>query len=204
MYLRVKWILDRILAFLGLIVFSPFFFIITIALFIVNNSNPFFTQYRPGKNEKIFKLIKFKSMTDELGVDGELLSDAQRLTKIGNFIRKTSLDELPQLFNVLKGEMSMIGPRPLLPEYLPYYTKEETLRHTVRPGITGLAQVLGRNNLSWENKLQLDVEYVHNMSLKQDVSIFLLTIKNVIICKDIVVISNVNGDRLDYERKEKI
>ena len=203
MYLSVKWILDRILAFFGLIVFSPFFLIITIALFIINRGSPFFTQYRPGKDEKIFKLIKFKSMTDELGVDGELLSDAQRLTIIGRFIRKTSLDELPQLFNVLKGEMSVIGPRPLLPEYLPYYTKEETLRHTVRPGITGLAQVLGRNNLSWDNKLQLDVEYVQNMSLKQDVYIFLMTIKNVIICKDIVVISNVNGERLDYERKEK-
>lgn len=158
----------------------------------------FFTQERPGKGEKIFKVIKFKSMTDERDASGKLLPDAQRLTKVGRFIRSTSLDELPQLINVLKGDMALIGPRPLLPKYLPYYTEHERLRHTVRPGITGWAQANGRNLLTWDQKLEMDVWYVEHLSLAVDIRILLLTIKNVIKKEGVVVVNR--PIYLDQER----
>lgn len=152
----------------------------------------FFFQERPGKNKKIFKVIKFKSMTDERDLEGNLLPDAQRLTNVGHFLRVTSIDELPQLINVLKGDMSLIGPRPLLVEYLPYYTKRENLRHSVRPGITGYTQVHGRNNLSWDERLKMDVFYVEHLSFL-DIKIILRTIVNVIMRKDVQVIT---GDQI--------
>ena len=144
---------------------------------------------RPGKDERIFKVIKYKSMTDERDDDGNLLPDAKRLTSVGRFIRATSIDELPQLLNVLKGDMALIGPRPLLVEYLPYYTERERLRHTVRPGITGYTQVHGRNNLSWDERLEMDVYYVEHVSFTMDFKIFFKTIYNVISRKDVQVIT---------------
>jgi len=151
----------------------------TIALAIANNGKPFFFQKRPGKNERIFSIIKFKTMNDKKDAQGNLLSDAERLTGVGKFVRKTSLDEIPQLINVLKGDMSLIGPRPLLPEYLPLYNQEQKRRHQVKPGITGWAQVNGRNAISWEDKFRLDVEYVNQQSLILDIKILFLTIKKV-------------------------
>ncbi len=150
-------------------------------------SNAFFTQERPGLHGKIFKVIKFKTMTDERDADGNLLPESVRLTPVGSIIRKTSIDELPQLINVLKGDMSLIGPRPLLPKYLPLYNDEQRRRHDVRPGITGWAQVNGRNNISWTEKFKLDVWYVDNCSLWIDIKIIFLTIKNVLSSKDIVL-----------------
>lgn len=146
----------------------------------VGHKNIFFPQQRPGKDEKIFKIVKFKTMTDERDVEGNLLPDEKRLTKIGKFIRKTSLDELPQLINVLKGDMSLIGPRPLLPQYLPLYSKEQARRHNVRPGITGWAQVNGRNDISWGKKFELDVWYVDHLSFGLDMKIIFLTIWKVL------------------------
>lgn len=148
----------------------------------------FFLQERPGKDEKIFKLIKFKTMTDERDAEGNLLPDKDRITPVGKLLRKTSLDELPQLINVLKGDMSLVGPRPLLVRYLPYYTERERLRHKVRPGITGLAQVNGRNNLSWDDRLELDVQYVENIRFKNDFRIFTITIFKVIKSEDVIEI----------------
>jgi len=158
---------------------------ITILLLFVNNGNPFFTQLRPGLNERLFRLIKFKTMNDKIDNQGKLLSDAQRLTKVGKFIRSMSLDELPQLINVLKGDMSLIGPRPLLVKYLPRYSKEQARRHEVRPGITGWAQVNGRNTISWNKKLELDVFYVDNLSFVLDLKILFLTLVKVIKREDI-------------------
>lgn len=170
-----KRFLDFIVAFLGVIILSPVFLIVTIGLFFANQGKPFFFQKRPGKNERIFKVIKFKTMNDKKDVQGNLLSDAERLTTIGAFVRKTSLDEIPQLLNVLKGDMSLIGPRPLLLEYLPLYSEEQKKRHKVRPGITGWAQVNGRNAISWQQKFDYDVWYVENISFVLDVKIFFLT-----------------------------
>ena len=183
MYKNVlKRILDLILVILALFLLSPvLLFILLFLLFSNHGSGAFFTQARPGKNGRIFKLIKFKSMTDERDADGNLLPDAQRLTKIGRCIRSTSLDELPQLINVLKGDMSLIGPRPLLPEYLPLYSKDQARRHEVRPGITGWAQVHGRNAISWQEKFKLDVWYVDHCSFSVDLKIIWLTIKKVIV-----------------------
>ena len=180
--------LDFLIALIGLLVLFPIFLLVMLGLTIANNGKPFFFQKRPGKNEKIFSIIKFKTMNDKKDVQGNLLSDAERLTPIGAFVRKTSLDEIPQLINVLKGDMSLIGPRPLLVSYLPYYTKRENLRHTVRPGITGLAQISGRNTINWDERLELDAQYVENLSFKNDLLIFLQTIKSVINRRDIVVI----------------
>ena len=181
---------DIIISGLAIIILSPLFLIITIWLHFANKgSGAFFYQLRPGKDEKIFKIIKYKSMTDEVDENGNLLPDALRLTKVGRFVRATSIDELPQLFNVFKGDMSLIGPRPLLTEYLPYYTEREKKRHSVRPGITGYAQVNGRNNLSWNERLEMDVHYVENISLSTDISIIFKTIINVISRKDINVIT---------------
>lgn len=176
-----KRIFDFIIALVGLICLSPIFIVVTIGLYFANQGNPFFFQARPGLNEKIFKIIKFKTMNDKKDPNGNLLSDAERLTPIGAFVRKTSLDEIPQLINVLKGDMAIIGPRPLLPQYLPIYNETQKRRHEVRPGITGWAQVNGRNAISWTKKFELDVWYVDNISLILDVKIFFLTIKKVFV-----------------------
>lgn len=176
-----KRLLDFLISACVLLIIWPILLLITIFLHFSNHgAGAFFTQSRPGKNGKIFKLIKFKSMTDERDADGNLLPDAQRLTKVGKFIRSTSLDELPQLINVLKGDMALIGPRPLLPEYLPLYSKEQARRHEVRPGITGWAQVHGRNAISWQEKFRLDVWYVDHCSLAVDLRIIWLTIMKVV------------------------
>lgn len=173
---------DFILSLMGLIVISPIFLVVMILLFFYNKgAGAFFTQSRPGKKGKIFKVIKFKSMTDEKDEQGVLLSNEKRITPIGTFIRKTSLDEIPQLINVLKGDMSLIGPRPLRVDYLPLYSKEQSRRHDVRPGITGWAQVNGRNTISWTDKFKLDVWYVDNISFLLDCKIIFLTIKKVLI-----------------------
>jgi undecaprenyl phosphate N,N'-diacetylbacillosamine 1-phosphate transferase len=175
-----KRTLDLIIAFVGLVIVSPILLIISIGLYFANNGKPFFFQLRPGKNAKLFKIIKFKTMNDKKDKDGNLLADAQRLTAIGAFVRKTSLDELPQLLNVLKGEMSLIGPRPLLPEYLPLYSALQNRRHDLRPGITGWAQVNGRNAISWSQKFEYDVWYVDNMSFVLDIKIIVKTLLKVI------------------------
>jgi len=182
-----KPLFDFTAAFFGLLLLSPIFLVVTIALIFANNGKPFFFQNRPGKNERIFSIIKFKSMNDKKDADGNLLPDRKRLTKVGSFVRKTSLDEIPQLINVLKGDMSLIGPRPLLVSYLPFYTEREKLRHTVRPGITGLAQVSGRNNLKWDERLELDAYYVENCSIQMDIKIIIQTIKKVIKKEDVVI-----------------
>jgi lipopolysaccharide/colanic/teichoic acid biosynthesis glycosyltransferase len=176
---------DLILALLGLLILSPIFFLITLVLYFANDGKPFFFQLRPGKKGILFKIIKFKTMNERRGADGLLLPDVQRLTLMGSFARKTSLDEIPQLINVIKGEMSLIGPRPLLPEYLPLYSKEQFRRHEVRPGITGWAQVNGRNAISWQQKFKLDVWYINNLNFWLDLKIMLLTIKKVIVKENI-------------------
>ena len=175
----IKPFFDFLIAFCFLLVASPVFLLVYLGLFLAQNGNVFFTQKRPGKNEKIFSILKFKTMTDQKDHKGNLLPDAQRLTHIGKFVRKTSLDELPQLINVLKGEMSMVGPRPLLPEYLSLYNGEQKRRHAVKPGITGWAQVNGRNAISWEDKFKFDVWYVENQSFGLDLKILFLTVKKV-------------------------
>lgn len=178
----IKRILDFTLALVMLVLLSPLLIVVYIWLTIANKgAGALFTQDRPGKDERIFKLYKFKSMTDERDAKGNLLPDAQRLTQVGRFVRKTSLDELPQLWNVLKGNMSFIGPRPLLVQYLPLYNEEQRRRHNVRPGITGWAQVNGRNAISWEQKFKLDIYYVDHLSLWLDIKIIWLTIKKVIV-----------------------
>ena len=171
-----KYFIDFFVSLLGLIVISPVFIIVAICLFIVNSGNPFFCQERPGKAGKIFKVIKFKTMNDKRDKAGNLLSDAERLTQTGKFVRRTSLDEIPQLINVLKGDMSLIGPRPLLIEYLPLYSKEQARRHEVLPGITGWAQVHGRNAIGWQQKFKYDIWYVDHISFLLDVKIFWMTI----------------------------
>ena len=175
-----KRILDFIVSFIAIIVFSPIFMLVALLLLLNNKGSVFFFQKRPGKNEKIFKVIKFKTMTDKKDKNGNLLSDADRLTKLGKFVRKTSLDELPQLINVLKGDMSLIGPRPLLPEYLPLYNDNQKKRHFVKPGITGWAQVNGRNAISWTKKFEYDVWYVENMGFILDLKIIALTVLKVL------------------------
>lgn len=177
-----KRVIDFTIVLCVLLVILPFLFIIFIWLTIVNKgAGAFFMQDRPGKDGKIFKVVKFKTMTDERDTDGNLLPDADRLTKVGRFVRSTSIDELPQLINVLKGDMALIGPRPLLPQYLPLYSKEQARRHEVRPGITGWAQVNGRNAISWTKKFELDVWYVDHCSFGLDLKIIFLTIKKVFI-----------------------
>lgn len=167
-------------ALLALALLSPIFICTIIVLLFTNKgSGVFFTQPRPGKNEKIFKALKFKTMTDERDADGNLLSDAKRLTKVGRFMRSTSIDELPQLINILKGDMAFIGPRPLLIQYLPLYSKEQHRRHDVTPGMSGWAQVNGRNNITWTKKFELDVYYVDHISVSMDIKVFFTTIKKV-------------------------
>lgn len=177
-----KRLIDCVIVFCVLAVVWPLLFLIAIWLHFANKgAGAFFTQERPGKNGKIFRVIKFKTMTDERDGEGRLLPDALRLTKVGRFVRSTSIDELPQLINVLKGDMALIGPRPLLPQYLPLYSKEQARRHEVRPGITGWAQVNGRNAISWSEKFKLDVWYVDHCSFLLDMKIVFLTIKKVLL-----------------------
>lgn len=175
----IKRTLDLILSLMALIVLMPLMIIIGILVRINLGSPIIFKQKRPGKNEKIFTLYKFRTMTDKRDIDGNLLPDEYRLTKFGKFLRSTSLDELPELINIIKGDMAIVGPRPLLVEYLPYYTEEEKHRHDVRPGLTGLAQVNGRNAISWEERFHEDLEYIKNMSVKNDIKIIFKTVGKV-------------------------
>lgn len=177
----LKRVFDFLAAFIGFLLLSPIFIFVVVGLFFANQGKPFFFQERPGKGNRVFKIIKFKTMNDRKDANGSLLSDAERLTPIGAFVRKTSLDEIPQLLNVIKGDMSLVGPRPLRTHYLPLYNKEQIRRHDVRPGITGWAQVNGRNAISWKKKFELDVYYVDNLSLLFDIKILFLTIKKVFI-----------------------
>lgn len=196
-----KRFFDFLVAAILIIILLPVYLILYVLIRINMGSPVIFRQERPGLNEKIFTVMKFRSMNSKCDSNGELLPDAQRLTSFGKFLRKSSLDEIPQLFNVLKGDMSFVGPRPLLPRYLPYYTEEEKLRHTVRPGITGLAQINGRNTISWDKKLAYDVEYAKNISLFTDLKIALLTVKKVLIPTELSVTPI--GDFLDVERSSK-
>jgi len=177
----MKTLLDTCISLVALILLLPVFIMVFLLIYISTKSNPLFFQTRPGINNRLFKVIKFKTMNDKKDAMGVLLSDAERLTPIGAFIRKTSLDEIPQLLNVLKGDMSLVGPRPLLVEYLPLYSKEQSKRHLVKPGITGWAQVNGRNAISWNEKFKLDVWYVRNQSFLLDIKILFLTVKKVFI-----------------------
>jgi undecaprenyl phosphate N,N'-diacetylbacillosamine 1-phosphate transferase len=194
--LFLKRFFDIVISSCGLIICSPIFVMITIVLFFANDGKPFFFQIRPGKKTKLFKIIKFKTMNERRDKEGILLPDAQRLTRIGGFVRKTSLDELPQLINVVKGEMSLIGPRPLLPEYLPMYTTEQQKRHYVRPGITGLAQVKGRNQMKFSERLKNDVYYVDNLSFSLDCKIILKTV-NTILFKSKNIVHGQTVDEVD-------
>ena len=204
MYIKyIKRVIDFSIAFVALLFLGWVLLIIAVCLHYANKgAGVFFYQERPGKDEKIFKIVKFKSMTDEHDDKGNLLPDKERLTHVGKFIRATSIDELPQLFNVLKGDMAIIGPRPLLIRYLPFYTEREKLRHSVRPGITGLAQINGRNNLSWDNKLEFDAYYAENVSFLLDCKIFFLTIYKVF--KREGAVFDKKENYLDVERKEKL
>ena len=200
----VKRFLDFWISLIALICISPILLVVTIWLHFANKgAGVFFLQERPGKDAKIFKVIKFKTMTDERDEKGNLLPDADRLTKVGRFVRSTSIDELPQLINVLKGDMALIGPRPLLVQYLPYYTKREQLRHTVRPGISGWAQVHGRNTAKWDDRLELDAYYAEHVSLWLDLKVIAITVMNVLMRKDISVDSNAVEPYLDEEREGK-
>ncbi len=201
----IKRVLDFTIALCATICLSPVLLLLTVLGAIKMKGNPFFTQERPGKDEKIFKLIKFRTMTCEKDENGNLLPDDDRLTRYGKILRSTSLDELPEFFNIIKGDMSFVGPRPLLVEYLPYYTEEERRRHRVRPGLTGLAQVNGRNNIgSWEERFAYDIEYVENLSLTNDIKILFKTVMKVVKRSDILVGSEISAGRFDdYRKKEQ-
>lgn len=188
-----KRFIDFLAALFGLLILFPLFLLVIIALFFANQGKPFFFQLRPGKGGKIFKIIKFKTMNDRVDAQGNLLPNADRLTSVGAFVRKTSLDEIPQLINVLKGDMSLIGPRPMLPEYLPFYSEKHRKRHLVRPGITGLAQVKGRNTMKFSERFDNDVYYVENLSLILDIKILFLTVKSVLFKSSTIV----NGQTVD-------
>lgn len=205
-----KRVLDFALSLSALIVLSPVLLVLTVLGAIKMKGNPFFTQLRPGKidrktgKEKIFHLIKFRTMSNQKGRDGKLLPDSERLNAYGKALRASSLDELPELINIALGHLSCIGPRPLLPEYLPWYTEEERHRHDVRPGLTGLAQVSGRNNVEWDRRLQLDVEYVRNISFVNDMKILLLTIKKVLDKSDVAEdTSKSEGNFAEIRRKQQ-
>ena len=186
MYLKiVKPILDFLLAVIGFIILLPVFLLVTVLLFFANEGKPFFIQRRPGKNCKVFSIIKFKTMNDKKDATGKLLHDSERLTAVGKFVRKTSLDEIPQLLNVIKGDMSLIGPRPLLTDYVHLYNAFQNRRHEVKPGITGWAQVNGRNAISWDKRFELDVYYVEHVSFTLDLKILFLTAKKVVISEGI-------------------
>lgn len=188
--LFIKRLLDIVISGVALLVLSPVYLILAILIRVKLGSPVIFHQERPGKDEKIFTLCKFRTMTDERDENGKLLPDNVRLTKFGKLLRSTSLDELPELWNIFKGDMSLIGPRPLLVSYLPYYTEEEKLRHTVRPGLTGLAQVSGRNFLDWDNRLKKDVEYVKNLSFLMDLKVIFLTVKVVFVKENVAEDTN--------------
>ncbi len=194
--------LDFILSLCALIALSPLLLVLIIVGAIKMKGNPFFTQLRPGKDEKIFKLIKFRTMTNAKDKQGNLLPDEKRLTRYGRILRSTSLDELPELINILKGDMAIVGPRPLLVKYLPYYTDEEKHRHDVRPGLTGYAQVNGRNNAEWAKRFKLDCDYVRNITFLGDVKILIDTIRSVSRKSDITIDGNYVMKNLDEERKE--
>lgn len=183
--LFLKRCIDFTAALVGLLVLSPVFLVVTVLLAILNDGKPFFYQLRPGKHEKIFKIIKFKTMNDKRDAHGELLPNIERITPVGAFVRKSSLDEIPQLINVLIGDMSLIGPRPLLPEYIPLYKPEQRHRHDVRPGITGWAQVNGRNSITWQQKFAYDLYYVKNQSFALDMKILFMTIGKTVGAKDV-------------------
>ena len=207
----LKRVFDFLLAFLAITVLSPVLLLLILMGAIAMGGNPFFTQLRPGRiskktgKETIFRLVKFRTMSNARDKEGNLLPDDKRLNKYGRFLRSTSLDELPELFNILAGHMAIVGPRPLLVEYLPYYTEEERLRHTVRPGLTGLAQVNGRNNIgSWEERFAYDLEYVKRCSLGLDIKILFLTVKRVVKRSDILVGSEIKVGRLDDARREAV
>ena len=203
-----KRILDFVLSFTALLILSPIFILLTVIGFFAVKGNPFFTQLRPGKidkktgKEKIFRLIKFRTMSNEKDKDGKLLPDELRLGKYGKILRGTSLDELPELWNILKGDMSIVGPRPLLVEYLPYYTEEERHRHDVRPGLTGLAQVNGRNMVTWEKRFQLDIQYRNNVTFLNDIKIIVDTVKSVLSSDNISLNALENFD--EYRKKQAI
>lgn len=199
----IKRVMDFFLSFCAIVVLSPIMIVLTVAGAIAMKGNPFFTQLRPGKNEKIFRLIKFRTMSCQTDKDGNLLPDEKRLTKYGKFLRSTSLDELPELINILKGDMAVIGPRPLLPEYLPYYTEIERHRHDVRPGLSGLAQIHGRNSVTWEEKFSYDLKYVENCSFLLDAETIILTVLKVIKREGILVGNQHIVGRLDAERAKK-
>jgi lipopolysaccharide/colanic/teichoic acid biosynthesis glycosyltransferase len=199
-----KPIIDRIFSMILLIILSPFLVILMFLIWIFQGPKIFFIQERIGYKRKKFKLIKFRTMSDEVDTSGLLRPDSNRLTSIGKVLRKFSLDELPQLFNIIKGEMSLIGPRPLLIRYFPYYTETELVRFCVKPGITGLSQISGRNILSWDKRLNLDVEYVNNISLLLDMRIVVLTIKNILLAKNVVVDPESIMKNLDEERRDKL
>ena len=199
----IKRPMDFCLSLCAIVVLSPFLLIFTLIGAVAMKGNPFFTQLRPGKDEKIFKLIKFRTMTCETDENGNLLPDEKRLTKYGKFLRSTSLDELPELINILKGDMSIVGPRPLLPEYLPYYTEEEKHRHDVRPGLTGLAQINGRNAIIWEQIFAYDLEYINAVTLVTDIKIIFLTVYRVLKRSDVLVGASDGSGRLDVERKKQ-
>ena len=199
----IKRILDILISLTFIVLFSWLYLILVILVRIKLGSPVLFCQERPGYNEKIFKLYKFRTMTDKRDEKGNLLPDSERLTKFGSVLRSTSLDELPEMFNILKGDMSLIGPRPLLVEYLPYYTEEERLRHSVRPGLTGLAQVSGRNYLAWDKRLARDVEYVNHISFIMDVRIIIKTIMVVFKKEDVSVDTNVVEGYLWDERQKR-
>lgn len=199
----IKRLVDIVCATLAIVVFSWLYIIVAILVRVKLGSPVLFKQERPGKDEKIFKLYKFRTMTDKRDENGELLPDNVRLTKFGSFLRKTSLDELPEAFNILKGDMSVIGPRPLLVEYLPYYTETEKLRHSVRPGLSGLAQVNGRNLISWEDRLKLDVEYVQNITFLNDVKIILKTAKKMLVKEGVAEDTNAAEGNFAQLRREQ-
>ena len=199
--LFIKRLLDFVLSLIALIILSPVILIVAILVKIKLGSPVLFKQERPGKNEKIFRMYKFRTMTDEKDEDGNLLPDEIRLTKFGKVLRSTSLDELPELFNILKGDMSIVGPRPLLVNYLPYYTEREKHRHDVRPGLTGWAQINGRNTTLWDDRLEQDVYYVKHISFKIDIWIIIKTIQKVIKRSDILVGKEIPAGRLDDYRR---
>ena len=199
-----KRIIDFCLALSGFILLLPVFLILTLILFIDFKGGPFFKQDRPGKNEKIFHVLKFKTMNNKKDAAGNLLPDSDRITKLGMFIRRTSLDEIPQLINVIKGDMSIIGPRPLRTFYLPFYSEEERKRHSVRPGITGLAQISGRNFVLWEERFRLDVAYASNVTFSEDFKILIATVKKVFSSSDLVIDQNKLYDPFHIYRQKQI
>ena len=200
----IKRFLDLSISFCAIVIAMPFFLILTVLGVIFMKGNPFFTQARPGYHEKIFHLIKFRTMTNQRGKDGKLLPDGKRLNKYGRFLRSTSLDELPELFNIFVGDMSLVGPRPLLKEYLPWYTKEEHRRHDVRPGLTGWAQVNGRNYLDWDHRFQKDVYYVDHVSFFFDLKVIFLTVKSVLSHSDVVEDSRLVEPNFAQQRREQL